>query len=128
VQEERPAWALRTPWYARRVPNAFGRERWRLLHDARALYPDGMLRSRTAFEGALARAATFAITRTPTSRCRPPRSRTGLPSANRFSTATSLALVAMLTFLEANGYRVQAPDPELADWMIGLSGEFTLHY
>jgi death on curing protein len=36
-----------------------------------------------------------------------------------------LALVAMLTFLEANGYRIQATDPELADWIIGLSGELT---
>lgn len=31
----------------------------------------------------------------------------------------------MLTFLEANGYRVDATDPELADWIIGLSGELT---
>lgn len=32
-----------------------------------------------------------------------------------------LALVAMLTFLEVNGVRVEAPDPELAGWIIGLS-------
>lgn len=32
-----------------------------------------------------------------------------------------LALVAMLTFLEVNGYRIEASDPELADWIIGLS-------
>ena len=32
-----------------------------------------------------------------------------------------LALVAMLTFLEANGYRVNATDPELASWIIALS-------
>lgn len=32
-----------------------------------------------------------------------------------------LALVAMLTFLEVNGYEVEATDPELADWIIGLS-------
>lgn len=36
-----------------------------------------------------------------------------------------LALVAMLTFLEANGYRINATDPELADWIIGLSGDLT---
>lgn len=36
-----------------------------------------------------------------------------------------LALVAMLTFLEVNGYRVEASDPELADWIIGLSSEMT---
>lgn len=27
----------------------------------------------------------------------------------------------MLTFLEINGYQVKATDPELADWIIGLS-------
>jgi death-on-curing protein len=31
------------------------------------------------------------------------------------------ALVAMLTFLEINGYRVRATDRELADWIISLS-------
>jgi death-on-curing protein len=32
-----------------------------------------------------------------------------------------LALVSMLTFLEVNGHQVEATDPELADWIIGLS-------
>lgn len=32
-----------------------------------------------------------------------------------------LALVSMLTFLEVNGCQVTATDPELADWIIGLS-------
>ena len=36
-----------------------------------------------------------------------------------------LALVSMLTFLEANGYRVEATDPELADWIIDLSANLT---
>ena len=36
-----------------------------------------------------------------------------------------LALVAMLTFLEANGHRVQATDPEFADWIIGISRDLT---
>ena len=31
----------------------------------------------------------------------------------------------MLTFLEANGYRVDATDPELADWIVALSGGLT---
>lgn len=33
------------------------------------------------------------------------------------------ALVAMLTFLELNGYAVDATDPELADWIISFSNE-----
>lgn len=36
-----------------------------------------------------------------------------------------LALVSMLTFLEVNGYEVNATDPELADWIIGLSAGTT---
>ena len=32
-----------------------------------------------------------------------------------------LALVAMLTFLEINGYRVEATDPELAAWILDFS-------
>jgi death on curing protein len=31
------------------------------------------------------------------------------------------ALVAMLTFLEINGLRVEATDPELSDWILSLS-------
>lgn len=36
-----------------------------------------------------------------------------------------LALVSMLTFLEINGYRVQASDPELADWILDLAAGTT---
>jgi death-on-curing family protein len=36
-----------------------------------------------------------------------------------------LALVVMLTFLELNGYVVEATDPELADWIISLSADTT---
>jgi death-on-curing protein len=36
-----------------------------------------------------------------------------------------LALVAMLTFLEINGYRVEASDPELAAWILSLGAGTT---
>lgn len=36
-----------------------------------------------------------------------------------------LALVAMLTFLEINGFAVDASDVELAGWLIGLSSGTT---
>ena len=36
-----------------------------------------------------------------------------------------LALVSMLAFLEVNGYKVDATDPELADWIISLSAGTT---
>jgi death-on-curing protein len=35
------------------------------------------------------------------------------------------ALVAMLTFLEINGLRVEASDPELADWILSFSAGAT---
>ena len=61
-----------------------------------------------------------------TSRCRPQHSRTGSPRARRFSTANKrLALVAMLTFLEVNGLRVEASDPTLAAWILSLSAGAT---
>jgi death-on-curing protein len=37
-----------------------------------------------------------------------------------------LALVAMLTFIEVNGLRVEASDPELAAWILGLSAGTTI--
>jgi death on curing protein len=36
-----------------------------------------------------------------------------------------LALAAMLTFLELNGYRVNAPDPDLASWILDLAAGTT---
>ena len=36
-----------------------------------------------------------------------------------------LALVAMLTFLEVNGLALDAPDPELAKWILSLSASAT---
>jgi death-on-curing protein len=36
-----------------------------------------------------------------------------------------VALVAMLTFLEVNGYRLSASDRELAEWIISLSTGIT---
>ncbi len=36
-----------------------------------------------------------------------------------------LALVAMLTFLELNGYGVEAADPDLAEWILSLSAGTT---
>lgn len=38
-----------------------------------------------------------------------------------------LALVAMLTFLEINGQRVEAPDPLLANWILSLGAGTSPH-
>jgi hypothetical protein len=61
-----------------------------------------------------------------TSHFKRPSSRTASPRASHSSDGNKrLALVAMLTFLEVNGYRVDATDPELASWIIDLSDELT---
>lgn len=46
----------------------------------------------------------------------------GIAESQAFVDANKrLALVAMLTFLELNGHRVEASDPELADWILSFS-------
>ena len=50
----------------------------------------------------------------------------GIAESQAFIDANKrLALVAMLTFLELNGYRVEASDPDLADWMLSFSSGTT---
>jgi prophage maintenance system killer protein len=65
-------------------------------------------------------------TRMRTSHSRQPCSAHGIAEGQPFLDGNKrLALVAMLTFLEANGCRIDATDPELADWIIGFSGDLT---
>lgn len=50
----------------------------------------------------------------------------GIAESQAFIDANKrLALIAMSTFLELNGYRVEAPDPELADWILSFSSGTT---
>lgn len=50
----------------------------------------------------------------------------GIAESQTFIDANKrLALVAMLTFLELNGLHVEAPDPTLAAWIVGLSAGMT---
>jgi len=52
----------------------------------------------------------------------------GIAESQAFIDANKrLALVAMLTFLELNGYRLEASDPDLADWILGFSVGTTPH-
>jgi prophage maintenance system killer protein len=52
--------------------------------------------------------------------------RTGLLRASSFIDGNKrTALIAMLTFLEINGWRVEASDPELADWILSFSSGAT---
>ena len=50
----------------------------------------------------------------------------GIAESQAFIDANKrLALVAKLTFLELNGYRVEALDPDLADWILSFSAGTT---
>ena len=82
------------------------------------------LRSQSSLEGALARPATYAHYRDADPALQAAVLAHGIAESQPFIDGNKrLALVAMLTFLEANGYRVDARDPELADWIIQLSSD-----
>jgi death-on-curing protein len=80
------------------------------------------LRSRDALEGALGRPAMYAHYERADLALKAAVLAHGIAETQPFVDGNKrAALVAMLTFLEINGYRVEAPDRELADWIIGFS-------
>jgi death-on-curing family protein len=84
------------------------------------------LRARSTLEGALARPATYAHYQDADISLQAAVLAHGIAESQAFLDGSKrLALVAMLTFLEANGYRINATDPELAAWIIGLSSDLT---
>lgn len=84
------------------------------------------LRNRPGLEGALARPATYAHYRNADLALQAAVLAHGIAEGQFFIDGNKrLALVAMLTLLEANGYRVDASDPELADWILDLAGGTT---
>ena len=84
------------------------------------------LRARSSLEGALARPASYAHYQDADLAFQAAVLAHGIAEGQPFLDGNKrLALVAMLTFLEANGYRIDATDPELAEWIIGLSAGLT---
>lgn len=84
------------------------------------------LRNRSGLESALARPETYAHYEDADLAVQAAVLAHGIAESQCFIDGNKrLALVAMLTFLELNGYRVEATDPELADWIIGLSAGTT---
>ncbi|MEX2414350.1 MAG: type II toxin-antitoxin system death-on-curing family toxin [Thermoleophilaceae bacterium] len=80
------------------------------------------LRSADALEGALARPATHAHYQNADLALQAAILAHGIAESQPFIDGNKrAALVAMLTFLEINGTRLQATDPELAAWIIDLS-------
>lgn len=84
------------------------------------------LRDQGALEGALARPRNYANYEDADLGLQAAVLAHGIAESQAFIDANKrLALVAMLTFLEVNGYGVEATDPELAEWIIGLSAGTT---
>jgi death-on-curing protein len=90
--------------------------------DATATQAADHLRSRDALEGALARPAHYAHYQQADLALQAAVLAPGIAETQPFIDGNKrTALVAMLTFLEINGYDVRASDPELAGWIISLS-------
>lgn len=84
------------------------------------------LRNHDALEGALARPGTYAHYEQADLALQAAVLAHGIAETQPFLDGNKrTALVAMLTFLEVNGCRVRATDPELAEWIIGLSAGTT---
>lgn len=80
------------------------------------------LRNRDGLESALARAAAYAHYEAADLALQAAALAHGIAEGQQFIDGNKrTALVAMLTFLEINGLRVKASDPELADWIISFS-------
>lgn len=84
------------------------------------------LRNRSGLESALDRPATYAHYRDGDLALQAAVLAHGIAEGQPFIDANKrLALVALLTFLDVNGYRVLISDRELADWIISLSAGTT---
>lgn len=80
------------------------------------------LRDRSALESALARPRNYAHYEGADLALQAAVLAHGIAESQSFIDGNKrLALVAMLTFLEINGYRAEASDPELANWILSLS-------
>jgi death on curing protein len=80
------------------------------------------LRDRTGLESALARPRNHALYDDADLAMQAAALAHGIAECQAFVDANKrLALVAMLTFLEINGHRVEATDPEFAAWIIDFS-------
>ncbi len=84
------------------------------------------LRDQGALKGALARPRSYANYEDADLALQAAVLAHGIAERQAFIDANKrLALVAMLTFLELNGYRVEALDPDLADWILSFSAGTT---
>jgi death-on-curing protein len=93
-----------------------------LIIGATAIEAAGQLRNRAGLESALARPETYAHYQEADLALQAAVLAHGIAQGQQFIDGNKrTALVAMLVFLEINGWRVDASDPELADWMLSFS-------
>jgi death-on-curing protein len=84
------------------------------------------LRNRSGLESALARPETYAHYQRADVALQAAVLAHGIAEGQQFIDGNKrTALIAMLTFLEINGWRVEAPDPELANLILSFSAGAT---
>jgi death-on-curing protein len=97
-----------------------------LIIGATAAEAGDQLRNRDGLESALARPGTYAHYQDADLALQAAVLAHGIAEGQQFIDGNKrTALVAMLTFLEINGWRVEASDPELADWILSFSAGAT---
>ena len=93
-----------------------------LIIGATAAEAADQLRNETGLESALARPETYAHYQAADLALQAAVLAHGVAEGQQFIDGNKrTALIAMLTFLEINGWHIEASDPELADWILSFS-------
>jgi death-on-curing protein len=97
-----------------------------LIIGATAAEAADQLRNRAGLESAIARTETYAHYQDADLALQAAVLAHGIAEGQQFIDGNKrTALIAMLVFLEINGWCVEASDPELADWILSFSGGAT---
>jgi death-on-curing protein len=93
-----------------------------LIIGATAAEAADQLRNRAGLESAIARPETYAHYQDADLALQAAVLAHGIAEGQQFIDGNKrTALIAMLVFLEMNGWRVEASDPDLADWILSFS-------
>lgn len=97
-----------------------------LIIGATAAEAANQLRNRAGLESAIARPETYAHYQDADLALQAAVLAHGIAESQQFIDGNKrMALIAMLVFLEINGWRVEASDRELADWILSFSSGAT---
>jgi death on curing protein len=97
-----------------------------LIIDAAPAEAADQLRNKAGLESALARPETYAHYQAADLPLQAAVLAHGIAEGQQFIDGNKrTALIAMLTFLEINGWQIEASDPELADWILSFSAGAT---